>query len=143
MTSLLDDHLLLTVLLGDGDQLPAPRPLATTGLWYHRLARALLVPSVTGAMSRRLGGIDEALAGEVVAATTALPDDVELVSLRTLAGPMAQLVADGVRLNLLALEAVAAAEHLGATVHLAGADVNPQLVRAAEQRGIAVEIVGV
>jgi hypothetical protein len=141
--SLLDDHLLLSVLLGDDGDPPAPPPLATTGLWYHRLARALIVPSVAGAMSRRLGGIDERLAAEVVAATTALPDDVALVSLRDLAGPMARLVADGARLNLLALEAIAAAEHLGATLHLARDNVNPALVEVAGQRGIPVEVVGV
>lgn len=141
MTSLLDDHLLLAVLLGD--EVPVDPPLATTGSWYHRLARARVASPVTGALSRRLGDIDEHVAAMVVASVTALPPEVELVSLRDLAGPMAQLVGEGVRLDLLSLEAVAAAERLGATICLGRADLNPPLVDVAEARGVPVEVVGV
>jgi hypothetical protein len=142
--ALLDDHLLLQVLLApDGIGPLVEGPLATTGLWYHRLGRALLASPVLGSMSRRLGDVDEVLAAGAVAAVTTLPDDIELVSLRTLAGPMARLVAEGTRLNLLSLEAVAAANHLGATIHLAADDVNSPLVAEAERRQIAVEVVEV
>jgi hypothetical protein len=142
--ALLDDHLLLQVLLAADEAEPfVDGELATTGLWYHRLGRALLASPVLGAMSRRLGDVDEVLAAGAVSAVTTLPDDIELVSLRTLAGPMARLVAEGARLNLLSLEAIAAAEHLGATIHLAADDVNAPLVAEAGRRGIAVEVVEV
>ena len=142
--ALLDDHLLLRILLApDGTEPLVDGPLATTGLWYHRLGRALLASPVLGAMSRRLGDVDEVLAAGAVAAVTTLPDDIELVSLRTLAGPMARLVAEGTRLNLLSLEAVAAANHLGASIHLAADDVNAPLVAEAERREIVVEVVEV
>jgi len=57
---LVDDHLLLRVLLDDEppDLRPKPAGLHTTGLWYHRLCRALADRTVVGALSRSLGGVD-------------------------------------------------------------------------------------
>jgi hypothetical protein len=142
--ALLDDHLLLHVLLAADDATPLVEGrLATTGLWYHRLGRALIASPVVGAMSRHLGDIDEDIAARAIAAVTSLPDEIDLLSLRTLAGPMARLVAEGSRLNLLSLEAIAAAEHLGARICLASDDLNAPLVGEAAHRGIPVEVVEV
>jgi hypothetical protein len=47
---------------------------------------------------------------------------------------MARLIQDGVRLNLMSLEALAAAEYLGGELCLAVLDENPPLVRTAEAR---------
>lgn len=140
MTSLVDDHLLFTYLLTehvDG----VDGPLATTGLWYHRLCRAVLASPVTGAMSRRLGGVGPELAEKATKRVVDLPPEIGLISLRDLAAPMAHLLGDGHRLNLLSLEALAAAEHLDARICLAEDDANPPLVDAARRRGVAVEIV--
>jgi hypothetical protein len=138
-----DDHLLLRVLLDD--EPPALRPdggrVYSTGLWYHRLCRALAVHEVTGAMSRRLDGVAPAVAAGAVRAAVELPEGIGLVSLRTLARPMADLLAAGLRLNLLSLEALAAAEHLGAELCLAAADENPPLVDAAAARGTQLRLV--
>jgi hypothetical protein len=138
-----DDHLLLRVLLDD-EPLDLRRRhgrLWTTGLWYHRLCRALADTSVTGTLSKSLGDLDPTLAAGVVGAVTTLPDTIGLASLRLLAWPMAQLLADGARLNLMSLEAVAAAQHLGAEICLAEDDVNPQIVEAAAARDVVVRIV--
>ena len=54
---------------------------------------------------------------------------------------MAQLLEDGVRLNLLALEALAAAERQGAELCLAPSDENPQLLDAAATRGTPARLV--
>jgi len=54
---------------------------------------------------------------------------------------MGQLVAAGARLNLLSLEAIAAARHLSAEVCLAAADDNEPLRAAAEDFGVAVRVV--
>ena len=70
-----------------------------------------------------------------------LPETINLISLRELAWPIAQLLSDGVRLNLMSLEALAAAEQLGAEICLAIADENPQLIAAAQQRGIPTRLV--
>lgn len=142
---LVDDHLLLLVLLGrePTELRPDGGPIATTGLWYHRLCRALADTTVTGAMSRRLGNAPPTVAAASVQAVLDLPEEVGLVSLRALAPPMATLVAEGVHLNLLSLEAVAAAEHLGAEVVLADAAENPSLLAACTERGIPHRILAV
>jgi len=138
-----DDHLLLRVLLGDEPSQLRPRGgrLITTGLWYHRLARALANPTVTGALSRSLGGVDGQLAAAAITAVIDLPETVGLASLRTLAWPMARLLADGARLNLMSLEALAAAHHHGAAICLDPSDTNIPLVAAAQDRGVEVRLV--
>lgn len=137
-----DDHLLLRLLLDDEPAGLRPRgaALATTGLWYHRLCRAVSDTSVVGALSRSLGSADPAMGAAALGAIITLPDHVELVSLRELAWPMARLLEDGVRLNLLALEALATAEHLDAALCLASVDDNPSLREAATARGVAVRL---
>lgn len=140
---LVDDHLLLRVLLGD--EPPALRPgggvLATTGLWYHRLCRALVDEVVVGSMSRRLGNVDDAVAADVVGTVIDLPESIQLVSLRTLGWPMGDLVRVGARLNLLSLEALAAARHLSAEICLAVADDNAPLQSRAGDFGIPIRTV--
>ncbi|WP_426571883.1 hypothetical protein [Aquihabitans sp. McL0605] len=140
---LIDDHLLLRVLLADepASLREGGAQLFTTGLWYHRLGRALSDQAVTGSMSRRLGSAPPALAAEVVAAVASLPATIGLVSLRELAWPMAGLVAAGAHLNLLSLEALAAARHLGAEICLARADDNPPLSAAAEAADIGLRVI--
>ena len=137
-----DDHLLLRVLLGAEPAGLRRRDglLVTTGLWYHRLCRALADSTVTGVLSRSLGGVDDETAAATVRSVVELPESIELLSLRELAGPMAELVATGVRGNLLTLEALAAARALDATLCLAEADSNPPLVDAAEATGVRVRI---
>lgn len=115
--------------------------MVTTGLWYHRLCRAINVPAIAGALSRALGGADPAIGSAAISAITELPDSVALVSLRELAWPMARILADGARLNLLSLEALAAAEHRGAELCLAAADENRQLRAEAEVRGVPIRLV--
>jgi hypothetical protein len=77
----------------------------------------------------------------VVRAVTGLPETVGLVSLRELAWPMARLLDDGIRLNLLSLEALAAAEQLDAELCLASIDQNPRLLAAAGARGMPIRLV--
>ena len=142
-TVLLDDHLLLRVLLGNEPASLRPRgaALATTGLWYHRLCRALTNEFVVGSMSRQLGGLEPAVAQAVIGSVIELPDTIELVSLRNLGWPMGRLINADVRLNLLSLEALAASEHLGAEICLAEQDANEPLVLAAGAVGAPVRIV--
>lgn len=140
---LVDDHLLLLILLGSEPSGLRPHPgrLFTTGLWYHRLGRALSDRTVTGAMSRLLGSAAPAVGAKAVRAAADLPRSIGLVSLRSLGWPMARLVADGARLNLLSLEALAAAEHLEADICLATADENRPLVTAAQERQVGIRMV--
>jgi hypothetical protein len=141
---IVDDHLLLQILLNEEPpnlRVPGARIL-TTGLWYHRLCRAVSIREVTGAMSRRLGRANPVVAAAAARAITTLPETIGLMSLRELAWPMAQLLQDGVRLNLMSLEALAAAESQRAELCLAAADENPQLLDAAAARGTSARLVG-
>ena len=140
---LVDDHLLLRLLLGD--EPPSLRPagtaIATTGLWYHRLCRALVNEDIVGSISKQLGDVDDTIAAAVLGAVVDLPDTIELISLRTLGWPMGELIRTGARLNLLSLEALAAARQLSADVCLAEADDNAPLRSAAADFGVTVRTV--
>lgn len=63
---------------------------------------------------------------------------IELVSLRTLGWPMGELIRDGARLNLLSLEALAAARFLDAEICCAHANENEPLMEAARKHAISV-----
>jgi hypothetical protein len=143
MDVIIDDHILLDVLLGDepeGLREPGAR-LYTTGLWYHRLCRAVAQPSVVGAMSRRLGDVDDVVASKATEAITTLPNEIGLISLRDLSWSMAVLLPGIGPLNLMSLEALAAAEHLGAGIRLTERGPNPPLVAAAAVRGVQLVLV--
>lgn len=138
-----DDHLLLAVLVGreptalrSGDA-----RIVTTGLWYHRLCRAVTDSTVVGSMSRRLSGLAPAAAAAAIASVVRLPTDIEMVSLRTLGWPMAELLSGGLRLNLLSLEAIAAARVLDAEICLADADLNGALIDAARTLNLNVRTI--
>lgn len=140
---LVDDHLLLRLLLDDEPSTlrPANTSIATTGLWYHRLCRALADESVLGSISKQLGDLDTTVASAVLGTVVSLPDTVDLISLRSLGWPMGELVHRGARLNLLSLEALTAARHLSAEVCLADADDNAPLRSAAAEFGVTVRTV--
>ena len=140
---LVDDHLLLAVLLGREPTAlrPSDSRIATTGLWYHRLCRALVDSTVAGSMSRRLSGLAPATASAAIASVVRLPANIEMVSLRTLGWPMAELLSGGLRLNLLSLEAIAAARVIDAEICLAPADRSEALMDAAGILGLKVRIV--
>jgi hypothetical protein len=140
---LIDDDLLARFIVEEAPDLPgsSEAPIYTTGLWYHRLARAFAALSVRGALSKRLDTTDSALASAVLGSVSFLPEAIGLVSLRDLAWPMGRLVGEGARLNVMSLEALAAAIHLDAEIHLSERGRNPKLVAAAEERGIPVRLV--
>lgn len=140
---MVDDHLLLRLLLGDEppDLRTPGTTIATTGLWCHRLCRALADQAVVGSMAKRLGAFDDDIAVGALASVVELPETVQLVSLRTLGWPMAELVHAGARLNLLSLEALAAARHLDAEICLAEQDDNDPLRAAASSLGVTIRSV--
>ena len=140
---LVDDHILLSLLLGEEPRELRPRGgvVATTGLWYHRLCRALADQAVVGSMSRQLGGVSPDIAADVIAAVIELPESIEMMSLRALGWPMGELMRDGVRLNLLSLEALAAARILGAEICCAQGNENEPLIEAARTHALPIRSV--
>lgn len=138
---IIDDHILLRVLLDDepSELRPHGAVIATTGLWYHRLCRALSDQTVVGSISRRLGEVEDTVAAGLIAAVIDLPSTIEMLSLRSLGWPMALLVHQGARLNLLSLEAIAAAQHFGAAeICLADVDANEPLKSLSHEFGVNI-----
>jgi hypothetical protein len=142
-----DDHLLRDILAGrrqhDLDGLAADG-VATTGLWLFRLCSSLADPEVLGKLSAPVASLPTELQAVFTAQLLDLPEEIEVVSLRALAWPMAQLQArhraEGRLLSAAMTEALAAAHHLDAGLAAAAADVGPNLQAAAEADGIAFHV---
>ena len=138
MTQIVDDQLLSELLRGG---LP-PRPdeaVFTTGYWYVRLCQAVLGASErTGALSQPFAGQPASIREQAVRKLLELPDEIGLVSLRTL-GPLIARHRRRHRLNALGSEALAAAAHLEASVFLSVP--SPRLEDALRTEGIQVEVV--
>jgi hypothetical protein len=132
--ALVDDRLLSLVLRGD-----VPRPLrrfdlATSGYWYARLCQAVLGEAERpGVLSRPFADLPEPVRDRALAAVLQLPDHIELVSLRELAPLMGQLRSHH-SLNVLGMEALAAAVHLGADVFLSADSPRLQAALTEERR---------
>jgi hypothetical protein len=142
MDVVIDDHLLLQILLGqEPETLRAPGArVFTTGLWYHRLCRAISLPSVVGVLSRALGEVEQIVGAAAVQAMTRLPEYIGLISFRELSWPMAEMMGSCGPLNLLSLEALTAADQLAAEICLAEGDINRPLIEAAARGGVPTRI---
>jgi hypothetical protein len=135
---LIDDQLLGEVLRGRRPRSLARAEMFTTGLWYLRLCQAVLSSRGVGG---RLSGPFDALPGNLrqraVGALLQLPDEIGVLSLRDLGPRMAQLRQHH-QLNLLGIEALAAAAVLQAEVRLSVTSPKLETALAAEGRGVRV-----
>jgi len=127
--AILDDHLLRDLLAGDAparlvDLLAACEP-ATTNLYLYRLSRSV-ASARGGALT---GGWSAEHRRSLGAKLLTVPDDIEIVPLRTIAFRMAEISAAHC-LSTLGSECVAAAEHLDAPLCVWSGDDGPG-VRAA------------
>jgi len=145
VTALVDDHVLVRALSDrlTEDDLDAIDDdwIGTTGCWYYRLCQAVRSPTVTGALSAPIGRLHGHQRDLVLELVADLPDEIQVAPLRTLAPAMADLVQRH-PLNLLALEAVAAARRLAACLVLDRTNAGPRLLAACEAEGIEVRLVG-
>lgn len=135
MTVVLDDHLLRDVLADRRSpaltRLLRTQDAATTNLYYVRLYRS----AVAARGGQLTGGWPAAERRALAGALLALPEDVAVVPLRSLAFRMAELTAEH-GLSTLGGEAVAAAEHLGATLAVWDGDDGPRIRAAASAVGV-------
>jgi hypothetical protein len=116
--ALLDDQALSTVLRGSTPRSLRRFDLATTGCWYVRLCQAVLgTDDLDGVLSGPFARVPEGLRDRALAALLELPSDINLISLRHLGSEIGRL-RRAHALNLLAIEALAAAIHLNAVVVL-------------------------
>ena len=137
MIQLVDDRQLGAILRGE----TAPDPEAdvfTTGYWYVRLCQAALAAaSRPGKLSGPFAQLPEPTRSRAIDALLVLPDHIGLVSLRDL-GPVIGRLRARHRLNILGLEALAAALHLGAHVYLSSPAPKLEAAIAAERLAVTV-----
>lgn len=116
--ALIDDQLLGQVLRGRTPRRLAAKDLFSTGHWYVRLCQAVLRSDErTGTLSRPFADLSPELRDKARRAVLELPPEIGLISLRELAPTIATL-RERHQLNILGIEALAAATHLGAKVYL-------------------------
>lgn len=136
--ALVDDRYLSDALRSTAVPRLEGRDLFTTGYWYVRLCQAVLGGRGTsGVLSGPFASLPDGIRSRATAAVMQLPDAIGLVSLRELAPLMG-----GLRrrhsLNVLGMEALAAAKYLDADVFLHTA--SPQLQTALAYEGLLVQL---
>jgi len=137
MITIVDDQLLGTALR-EGVSAD-PTELFTTGLWYVRLCQAVLgAVGRPGVLSAPFTALPPAARDRAIEALIELPDGIGLVSLRDLA-PLIGRLRQQHQLNILGMEALAGAVHLGAAVRLSTS--SPKLQHALEMEGRPSEVV--
>ncbi|MGI8793193.1 MAG: hypothetical protein ACR2H3_08455 [Acidimicrobiales bacterium] len=141
-----DDHLLRDILTGErsADLEGLASSVATTGLWLFRLNSAWASPERVGKLTAPVAALSDHERSAFLERLTALPDDIEVLHLRDLAWPMAQLQdrhrRDGRQLSAAMVEGLAAAHALDAAIAVSRADIGPNLRAAAEHDGIEFHI---
>jgi hypothetical protein len=136
--ALIDDQILGSVLRGQPPEVLASRQLFTTGHWYVRLCQAVLgSQGRPGTLSRPFIELAPDLRTRALGAAMKLPADIGLLSLRDL-GPTIAELRQHHRLNILGIEALAAASRLRAQVFLSAS--SPILERALGEAKLHVEI---
>lgn len=137
MIQLVDDQRLGAVLRGH----PPPNPDArvfTTGYWYVRLCQAVLTATgQPGKLSGPFLDLPEPARSRAIDTLLALPEEIGLMSLRDL-GPSIGRLRSRHQLNILGMEALAAAIHLEAHVHLSAN--SPKLEAALEAEELTVTV---
>jgi hypothetical protein len=142
-TIVVDDHLLRDVLAGQraSDLDGLATRLATTGLWLFRLSSSFANPSVAGKLCAPVLGLPAEQQARFRTQLVALPAEIDVLHLRNLAWPMAELQqrhrALGHHLSAAMVEALATAHELEAEIAVSMDDVGPGLMAAANEDGIA------
>jgi hypothetical protein len=137
MTTLVDDRALSELLRGERT---VDGAVHTTGLWYVRLCQAVLASNRfgTGQLSGPIASLPPSAQRAAIRALISLPEPIGLASLRELGPTIAELRQRHSHLNLLSIEALAAARQLDATVLLTTS--SPRLQEALELEGLDVRL---
>jgi hypothetical protein len=113
----IDDRLLIEQLLVGLPQFPTSRVVYTTSYWYYRACRAG-VAGAGGHLSGPFEKLEVHHQERAILTLLQLPDGIALPNPRAVVPTMAEVALRHQRLNLLNVEAVAAARTLGASVWL-------------------------
>lgn len=133
MTQIVDDQHLGAILRGEDP----PRPgeaVYTTGYWYVRLCQAVFgATERAGTLSAPFAALPDTLRLRATGALLELSPEIGLVSLREL-GPLIGRLRQRHQLNVLGIEALAAADYLEADVYLSAPFPRLQAALTAEGR---------
>jgi hypothetical protein len=133
---LLDDRLLVAHLTGTSVLGRRSRAhLATTTYWYFRACRAA-VAGGTGQLSGPFAGLPAEQQGRAITAMLQLPEEIGLPPPRELVPAMVDVATRHPRLNVMNVEAVAAARVLEARVLLSPASAAGVVTPVLEAEGI-------
>jgi hypothetical protein len=131
----IDDHLLRDVLAAEHGRrltrLITANELATTNLYFVRLCKSV-VAARGGALT---GNWSPQRRRELGRRLVELPESILILPMRLVGFRMAELAEDQ-RLSTLGAEAVAAAEHLGASLYVWEGDDGPGIREAARASGV-------
>lgn len=147
VTVVVDDHLLRDILTGarPGDLGGLASAIATTGLWLFRLSSAWAAPDRVGKLAAPVAALSEHQQARFLGQLMAIPSEIQVLHLRDLAWPMAQMQhrhrTAGRQLSAAMVEALAAAHELDAAIAVSRADVGPNLRAAAEHDGVAFHVI--
>lgn len=137
MIQLVDDQLLGRILRGDQPPQPGVE-VFTTGYWYVRLCQAVLNASErTGILSGPFVALPDEDRARAMRGLLELPAAIGLQSLRKLGPVIGQLRARH-DLNILGMEALAAATRLEANVFLTAPSPRLEAALHAERRQVTV-----
>jgi hypothetical protein len=138
VSQLLDDQLLGRVLRGD-DPPRSGVEIYTTGNWYVRLCQAVLGASErAGVLSEPFASLPDDARARAIEGLLTLPASIGLLSLRDL-GPLIGQLRARHDLNILAMEALAAASRLEAEVFLSAP--SPRLLDALRAEGRTATVI--
>lgn len=139
--ALVDDWLLVARVVGVPVRLPRRVALHTTTYWYYRACRAA-VAGAGGHLSGPFQALDPTRQAAAVQAMVELSQDISLPDPRPLVPEMVRVHRRHPKLNLLNLEATAAARLLGARVLLSrpsASGVLPEILDAEDVRWDTIE----
>lgn len=134
---LIDDRLLVAHLTGErlfGSRSRAQ--LFTTGYWYFRACRAAIL-GTAGQLSGPFARLDPSRQADAIGAMLRLPDHIGLPDPRPLVPAMVEVAGRHHRLNVMNLEAAAAARVLGARVLLSPPAASGVLAPTLDAEGIS------
>lgn len=138
MTVVLDDHLIRDWLSRRDEALAAAvgdETIATTDLWYARLCKT--AASARGGAVLADWGADERR--DLIEGLVALPAEIVVVPMRSLAWTMGELIGDHRGLSALGAEAVAAARSLNARLLVSSRDDGPGIRHCCSTIGVRYE----
>lgn len=139
MTILIDDQVLGAHLRGQ-PVLPKNEAVFTTGYWYVRLCIAVS-RKAGGSLSGPFAALPEAQRRRAVSSVLQLPDEIDMLTMRTLGPVIGELAGRHPAMNILTREALAAAVKLRATLVIAEGNENPVLITALGAEELSAEVV--